>query len=137
MENQIQKLLCLLNICDQGSIGPFFSKVRDRDDVSVLKCRKSGVIFLSCSDHVQADHYCGQDGFTYWGVADRKAALQLTKEDDDRRASQFQDVIKGRKWLDVGSGLGGILDLLSPIARATLVVEPQTKPREHLAKLGY
>jgi len=53
----IQELLCSLNICDRTCIRPFFPRVRDRDDVSVFKCEKSGVIFLSRSDHMEKSHY--------------------------------------------------------------------------------
>ena len=46
-------------------------------------------------------------------------------------------MIEGKVWLDVGTGLGGILDLLSSCAAKTIAVEPQQGARESLQKLGY
>jgi len=42
MKNKIKYLLCKLGICNEDSIVPFYPKLRDRDDVAVLKCNKSG-----------------------------------------------------------------------------------------------
>jgi SAM-dependent methyltransferase len=137
MGNQIRELLCSLNICEEGSIEPFFPRVRDRDDVAVLRCRKSGVIFLSRSDHMERSHYEKCADLKYWGDGDRKAGLVNTAADDQRRSDQFRSMISGKIWLDVGTGLGGILDLLSPGAAKTMAVEPQAGARECLQKLGY
>ena len=137
MSKKMQELLCSLNICDKSSIEQFFPQVRDRDDVAVLKCRKSGVIFLSRSDHMEKSHYENCADLKYWGGLDRKTALMNTAVDDQRRSDQFGEVVSGKIWLDVGTGLGGILDLLSPRASKTLAVEPQAGPRECLRKLGY
>jgi len=46
-------------------------------------------------------------------------------------------MVSGKIWLDVGTGLGGILDLLSPFAKRTMAVEPQAGARECLQRLGY
>ena len=137
MGNRIQELLCSLHICDESSIVQFFPKVRDRDDIAILKCRKSGVIFLSCSHHMERSHYENCANLKYWGDGDRKTALLKTETDDQRRSEQFGEVISRKIWLDVGTGLGGILDLLSPRTSKTLAVEPQVGPRESLRKLGY
>jgi len=75
MENRIKNLLCDLGISDEQSIVPFYNKVRDRDDVSVLKCQKSEVIFLSRSDHMELSHYETKQDFRYWGAQDRKTAI--------------------------------------------------------------
>ena len=66
MENKIKAQLCELGISDEQSIFPFYDKVRDRDDVSVLKCQKSGVIFLFRSDHMEISHYESKQDFKYW-----------------------------------------------------------------------
>lgn len=137
MDNPLQELLCSLKICDKSSIELFFSRVRDREDVAVLKCRKSGVIFLSRCDHMEMAHYENCTDLKYWGDKDRKAALESTAVDDLRRSKQFGGMIAGKIWLDVGTGLGGILDLLSSSAAKTVAVEPQEGARESLQKLGY
>jgi len=137
MDNPIQTLLCSLGICDEAAIVPFFPKVRDRDDVSVLRCEKSGVMFLSRADHLEPSHYEDHEGFTYWDAADRTSAVRSGLEDARRRYDQFREVICNRKWIDVGSGAGGLLDLLAPVASATVAVEPQQQARAALQAAGY
>jgi hypothetical protein len=54
-----------------------------------------------------------------------------------RRFEQFKNIVANKKWIDVGTGAGGILDLLSPIASETVAVEPQENARKYLAESGY
>lgn len=135
--NQIRNLLCELGLSDSGSFEPYHPRVRDRDDVAVLRCRRSGVLILSRTDHISLAHYADAAGFTYWSTADRAAAVLQGVEDDRRRAAQWQEAIRGRKWLDVGTGAGGILDLLLPVAGSVQAVEPQPAARRALQEAGY
>lgn len=135
--NAIKSLLIELGISTEDSIAPYFPRVRDRNDVSVLKCKKSGVIFLSRSDHMDIAHYKETENFTYWGAENRRAALEAGSEDAQRRSEQFKDIIANKKWLDVGTGAGGILDLWAPFALKTAAVEPQGSVRKSLRELGY
>ena len=135
--NKIKDLLIKLDICSNESIVPYFPKVRDRDDISVLKCTKSDVLFLSRSDHMDVSHYSDKKETVYTGAQDRKAALLAGQEDAERRYEQFKALISNKKWLDVGTGSGGILDLLSPVALDTTAVEPQDSIRKCLSDLGY
>ena len=134
---RIGSLLCELGISTEHSIEPFYPRVRDRDDVAVLRCRRSGVILLSRSDHMSAAHYEDVETFHYWDAHDRLAAARSTLEDDRRRQTQFQGTIRGRKWIDVGTGAGGVLDLLAPMAAEAVAVEPQAGARAALAAAGY
>ncbi len=134
--HSIKKLLLTLGISTKESIQPYFPHTRDRKDVSVLRCIKSGVILLSSSDHIQVSHYNKKE-FNGRGAHNRKAALMATAEDTNRRAEQFKSFIKNKKWIDVGSGAGGILDALSPVAKEIVAVEPQDKSRNSLLKLRY
>lgn len=135
--NKIKDLLCSLGICDESSVTPFFPRVRDREDVKVFKCQKSGVIFLSRSDHMEQSHYEDFSDLSYWGSVDRKAGLATRSPDDTRRSNQFRKIISGKVWLDVGTGLGGVLDLLKTDALVTLAVEPQQATRKCLQDAGY
>jgi 2-polyprenyl-3-methyl-5-hydroxy-6-metoxy-1,4-benzoquinol methylase len=137
VENYIQSLLCSLGICDEDSIKPFYPKVRDRDDVAVMKCNKSGVIFLSRSDHINIAHYENQKDFVYWTAYSRKQAVLNGYEDNQRRAEQFRNIITNKKWLDIGTGSGGILDLLCHLSSEIAAVEPQEGARNELKKNGY
>jgi len=136
-ENKIKKLLIDLEICGESSIEPYYPQVRDREDISVFKCNKSGVIFLSGSDHMSMSHYEEKEGFEYWSVGERKYAVNVWHEDKLRRKEFLQYIITNQKWLDIGTGCGGILDALSPLASQTCAVEPQKIARESLKKLGY
>lgn len=137
MGNRIKTLLCDLDISDEQSIVPFYHQVRDRDDVSVLKCEKSGVIFLSRSDHMEISHYETRQYYRYWGAQDRKTAILTGHDDAQRRFKQFKNAVTNRKWMDIGSGAGGILDLLSPFSSETIAVEPQESAKRSLIELGY
>jgi ubiquinone/menaquinone biosynthesis C-methylase UbiE len=137
MENKIKNLLIKLGICEESSIKQYYSQVRDRDDISVLKCSKSGVIFLSQSSHVDISHYEESSGFDYWGANDRKHAVNSFHEDKLRRKEMMQHIVANRKWMDIGTGAGGIMDELSPIASKVVAIEPQKTARESLKKIGY
>lgn len=137
MENAIQKLLCDLNICTEQSIQPFFPRVRDRDDISVLKCQESDVIFLSSAEHMDIAHYQDTDSFDYWRATKRSEAVLACQEDSQRRYEQFKHLISGKKWLDVGTGSGGILDLFKTDQSEITAVEPQKNALQALQKDGY
>jgi 2-polyprenyl-3-methyl-5-hydroxy-6-metoxy-1,4-benzoquinol methylase len=135
--NAIKHLLIELGICEESSIEPYYPQVRDREDISVLRCRKSGVILLSSSAHMDESYYAEKEGFKYWSAEDRKHAVNVGHEDTLRRKELLQHVVANRKWMDVGTGSGGILDELSPLAAQVLAVEPQKMARDSLKKLGY
>lgn len=135
-ENKIKRILIELGISSDELIIPYFPKVRDSDDVAVLKCKKSGVIFLSRSDHINIAYYKKRN-FRYWGAQDRKMALLTGLEDAQRRFEQFKYIVANKKWIDIGTGAGGILDLLSHLALETAAVEPQEETRKSLLNLGY
>lgn len=135
--NEVFSLLCRLGLCDAQSAEDYYPRVRDRTDVSVRKCRRSGVIFLSRSDHIDSSHYEQIDDFGYWGVEDRNRAAALSLPDNSRREAAFLGLIINKTWLDVGTGSGGILDLLGSKAARVLAVEPQRAAREALMRDGY
>jgi SAM-dependent methyltransferase len=138
MENKIAKTLCDLGVCDEKSIESYYPRVRDREDISILRCKKSGVIFTSTSKHMDMSHYSEKVEFPhYWIEENRKKALIDSFEDDSRRKNQFLALISNKKWLDVGTGGGGILDLLDPYADKVVAVEPQQRALESLKKENY
>lgn len=136
-ENDIQSLLLSLSIISADSIEELYPKVRDREDVKVLRCAKSGVIFLSRVDHLDGAHYKAQNNYDYWTAANRQQALLECFADDARRSGQFADWVRGKKWLDVGTGVGGILDLLVQQAAEVRAVELQSAVRAELIRCGY
>jgi SAM-dependent methyltransferase len=138
MENSIQSLLVSMGICSLDSIQECYPRVRDRDDIKVMRCSKSGVIFLQRSDHIDTlRYYEEKDKLEYWSAKSRQEALLSCMDDDRRRAAQFESMIRNKRWLDIGTGVGGILDLLAPHASYVCAIEPQRTAREELKNLGY
>src|ERR1017187_11018037 len=91
-DNRVYELLLSLGICRSTSIEHFYDRVRDRPDVSVLRCNHSGVIFLSRSDHVEMRHYEEQTGSQYWGAPNRAQAIARCLEDTCRRSDYLRPI---------------------------------------------
>jgi SAM-dependent methyltransferase len=138
MENKVAATLCDWGVCDETAIEEFYPRVRDRDDISVLRCSKSGVIFTSTSEHMDISHYSEKHEFPhYWKEDNRERALVDSFADDSRRKDQFLSLISNKAWLDVGTGAGGVLDLLRPFAGSVVAVEPQKRALDSLRQQDY
>jgi 2-polyprenyl-3-methyl-5-hydroxy-6-metoxy-1,4-benzoquinol methylase len=137
MSNRTLDLLVSLGVCDPADVEVFYPRVRDRDDIAVMRCRKSGVMFLSRSDHVTETWYTRRASLSDWTTGSRQEAIRACYDDDSRRAGQFGSHVRNKRWLDVGTGVGGILDLLSSSASRTCAVEPQEGARHALQACGY
>jgi 2-polyprenyl-3-methyl-5-hydroxy-6-metoxy-1,4-benzoquinol methylase len=136
-------LLESLNLIDRSSVAEFYPRVRDREDVKVLRCAQSGIIFLSRSDHIGLSFYEQKELMDAPGVAEAEllVAGEVIKtpllEDAIRREADFGDCIIGKRWLDVGTGYGAILDRLASKAETAVGVEPNSGQRSFLGKKGY
>ena len=111
-DNKIYQQLVSLGICSEDSVEELWPKVRDRDDVRVLRDTKSAVIFLSNTNHIDNKYYSDKTDLSYWNSSNRAEVFRQTFDDDQRRAIEFKSLILGKNWLDIGTGAGGILDLL-------------------------
>lgn len=136
MQNKVKEEMIGLGIIDEKSISNYFPFVRDRKDVSVLKCNKSGVIFLSRTDHMEETYYEEKSGTTYWNDNGRSEALVETGEDDERRFEQFKNIVTGKKYCDIGCGLGGVLERMKAVASQASGVELQSEIRNYLNSIG-
>lgn len=137
IKNSIKEILINLKISTNQSIKEFYPKVRDRDDVSILKCNKSGAILLSRTDHMNIEHYKEKPNFKYFGDNDREKALKIGEDDTLRRKKLIKNYIKNKNWLDFGTGSGGILDILKSSANNCIAVEPNKIMRKKLLDLGH
>lgn len=133
----ILKTLFEIGLSTPETIRPYHPRTRDRDDIGVLRCSHSGVILLDRIDHAIEATFTDRQGFSYWNAADRASALERTREDDQRRAALLTYHLAGRAWLDVGTGLGGILDLVGEKALCCAAVEPQPAAATALRDIGY
>ena len=89
--NKIFNLLIELGISNKSSFKPYFPRVRDREDVGVLKCEKSGIIILNRSDQMEISHYIQKEEFRFVGTQDRRTALINGLEDATRRFNQLRE----------------------------------------------
>lgn len=137
IKNEIHQQLVDLGISTDKSIEDYHVSVRDRNDISVLKCNQSNVIFLSRVDHMDISHYEQKEGFRYWSKGDRQSAINIGLEDLERRAKLLKNIVTNKKWIDIGTGSGGILDEMINVASSISAVEPQKEARENLKKLDF
>jgi len=133
--NPIFDTLCDLNVCDAGSVTRLQSYVRDRNDIDVLQCTRSGVIFLSSTDHIDLSHYNNKPPTHRFGTD--KRAIITTNDDTERRFKTFANLVRGKRWLDVGAGSGAVLDRLGPLSSVCAAVEPQETAAGFLKELGH
>lgn len=126
-----------LGIARPEDFNPISDRVRDRDDVFALRCAQSGIIVLNRTDHINDTVYAEREDLSYWGAGTREKLLQTTADDDKRRAAFIAPHIRGKNYLDIGTGLGGILDLARPLAANVQAVELQASARKLLGELGY
>jgi len=115
--------LSRLGLIDAAAAIKIAKQVRDRDDVTVWRCPKSGIIFLEGNDTEVEDYYAKKDvesdpnrSITTTGAVTHDT---LWQDDDTRRAEQFSDFLRGKVWLDFGAGGGGLVNILrNTVSRA-------------------
>lgn len=133
--NPIHELLCDLGICDRSGLEHIQSFVRDRDDINVMRCNRSGVIFLDRVDHIDIQHYDAKPPTHRYGTSKRD--IIRTNDDTERRYLDFRNLVRNKQWLDFGAGSGAVLDRLSPLAKDSAAVEPQQEAAQFLTELGH
>lgn len=134
--NTTFQMLKRLGLCDEQTVRPYYPRVHDRSDVAALVCERSGVIFHSRSDHVTIAHYQRKDDERDMAAVDGTTTCAPAPDDAHRRAEQFGHLIRGRRWLDVGTGWGEVLEILGPSAGCAVGVEPQQSARHHARTRG-
>jgi 2-polyprenyl-3-methyl-5-hydroxy-6-metoxy-1,4-benzoquinol methylase len=135
MANPIFDELCRLGVCDAAGTELFHRGVRDRDDIDVMRCRRSGALFLHRTDHMDLAHYDAKASTHRPGAGQRQ--MITTNEDTQRRFKRFAPLVRGRSWLDIGAGSGAMLDVLGPLASDYAAVEPQQVASEFLRQIGH
>ncbi len=65
--NNIEKQLIELGIIDINQIELYYPVTRDNDNISVKKCKKSNVIYLSENQYVDDSSYENKTFIDYWG----------------------------------------------------------------------
>lgn len=135
-KNPIISQLSRLGVIDTMALEQYASRVRDRDDVSVVRCSKSGVIALSSADHIGFEYYKEKDREVGFTDLEQGNVAIAELQDCYRRANFFGDRIKGKHWLDIGTGTGQILDALKDKAKSATGVEPHKRYRNAASARG-
>src|SRR5690554_4247893 len=134
-DNPIFETLCSLGVCYADAVTQLQPFVRDRQDIAVLQCQKSGVIFLSGTDHIDLSHYDAKAPTHRYGTSKRE--IITTNDDTERRYQSFANIVRGKRWLDFGAGSGAALDRLGPLTSEYAAVEPQETTASFLTQLGH
>ncbi|WP_404423343.1 class I SAM-dependent methyltransferase [Thalassospira australica] len=135
MKNPIFDVLCDLGICDASAVEHFHKGVRDRDDIDVLLCQKSGALFLNRVDHMDMAYYNSKQPTHKFGTSKRQ--IISTNDDTQRRYNQFSNLVRGKNWLEVGAGSGAMLDVFAPLVAEYAAVEPQEQAASFLREIGH
>ena len=131
LNNELERL----GIIRQDRLEIFYPRVRDRDDVAVLRDPLTEVIVLSRCDHVSETYYEERKENNAYAVhGDNVTTPRL--EDNIRRGIDFAADIRGKKWLDFGCGLGGMLDELGSEASWAAGLEPNCERATLVTKKG-
>ena len=131
----IQKQLIDLKIINPEAISLLYPKVRDNENIPVMQCEDSGVIFLKNNKHISKEYYSSKQGYEYW-ESKREQALKKQANDDKRRLNDFRNEIKGKIWMEIGGGIGGIVEMAKDIYKEIIFVEPQSEPRKYFNNKG-
>jgi len=130
----LYRLLCDKKIIDPANIEIYAARVRDREDLPVLRCKTSGVIFLSEIDHTKDDHYIEKNVESgKIEVEDGEVPLRQVN-DDLHRQKAFKKHIEGKRWLDFGCGAASLLELMEPDCEYAYGVELNELHRASAAK---
>ncbi len=134
MESTINNMSLITELSRIGAIHKdrlelFYPRVRDRDDIAVLRDARTEVIVLSQTEHISHSYYQNR---TKKEIYKGSPSPPCRLEDNIRRLSEFGSYIRNKRWLDFGCGLGGTLDELATEASFAVGLEPN-KERASIA----
>lgn len=128
--------LASLNIIDIARLQPFYPRVRDQDDVSVLRDPVTEVIVLSDCEHMSIGYYAAKPELTGHQVQG-EVVKSPSLPDDLRRAEEFGALLHGKQWLDFGCGLGGLLHAMQGRPAQSRGLEPSQERASLAAAQGH
>jgi SAM-dependent methyltransferase len=131
--HKIFKLLNSLSIISEDDIELFAPCVRDNEDIPVLRCKTSGVIFLGNIDQAELSYYRDKEVQTGLFTYEDKEMPFVELDNAHHKAKVFGHLIKNRRWLDFGCGTGVILEKLGPQTTDAWGVEPNKLHRSKAA----
>lgn len=128
--------LVKIGAIEESSLSLYYPRVRDRDDVEVLRDNKTEVIVLSRSDQTLGGYYEERVEKSSQTVLGHEFSTPRLS-DNIRRAEDFGSYIRNKRWVDFGCGLGGMLDELGPQAQWAAGLEPNQQRAEIVRSKGH
>lgn len=125
-----------LGIISRDRLATYYPRVRDREDIAVLRDPLTEVIVLSESNHVSQTYYVERKETGHIAVHNSKV-ITPRLQDNIRRAEEFGHYIKGKCWLDFGCGTGGMLDELASEASWAAGLEPNQDRHSMVSAKGH
>ena len=135
-DHALYKLLSDLNIIAPDNIELYASRVRDREDIKVFRCKTSGVIFLSDIKQAEISYYIDKNVQAKTLTCEDHEIPFANLDNDCHRADAFGHLIEGKRWLDFGCGTGGLLEILSPKSSQAWGLEPNNLHRNNAVSRG-
>jgi hypothetical protein len=123
MNNSAALQLAELGVIDVESSVPI-GVARDRDDIAVLICPRSGVIFLETSEHIHRGYYETEYDPREDTIVRETRVKRVPLNDTKRRAEQLRPLVRGRRWLDFGTGWGHVVIELNTEAEIAVGLDP-------------
>ena len=107
----LKKQKCYL--CGNEKLSEMLGSVRDNNQLTILTCDACSLVFLSSFNHIN-DNLYGDAKMHDNDMGDGRALgidelVNITAEDDNRRFNQFKTILTGKKLLDFGCGIAGVI----------------------------
>lgn len=109
-------------LCGDAPVRLRHPRTRDREDIQVFECEACGLVFLSSQAQVSGAFY--ENSEMYGGKT--PDPLELAKGDESdliRQTSALKSAVSGKRYLDFGSGSGGMLARLSAYTQGATGIE--------------
>jgi 2-polyprenyl-3-methyl-5-hydroxy-6-metoxy-1,4-benzoquinol methylase len=129
--------LALAGACCADELEFYRNGTRDLPDIDVLRCRRCGAFVLSSVDHVSLAYYGEKVHPELHILNDRRKVAHEHAEDTARRVDLIREHVTNKRWLDFGTGSGGILDALHEVAGGCSAIEPHAEFSADLRRRGY
>jgi len=123
--HKVMETLVALGLSAEDSFQPYYPATRDNPDVKVLQCSHSGVFVLDSVDHMSESYYRKAKLGEVYSLDDSRLALSRGAWDNQRRLNKYLHTVMGKKYLDFGAGVGGMLQAFEPYAAECFGVEIQ------------
>ena len=115
-------------LCDSSLIEKVDGTVRDKPEISVLKCMDCHLVFLDSFDHIRENFYEESK------MRGREETIEEWKKntlvDDKRRFEALKGAMSNKDVMDFGAGNGGFLALSKVCAKSVTAVELDKEAHE-------